>query len=124
MTLRYVSTLVLAGLVWGLLSVAPTQAQQAATLTGSVVGPNENPLPGANVVLLESDYGTAAGPDGSYTITGIEPGSYTARVTFVGYETVERELTLNAGTTTRSRFALERAPLQGEGVTVTVGSRA
>ena len=104
--------------------MGPAQAQQAATLTGSVVGPNENPLPGANVVLLESDYGTAAGPDGSYTITGIEPGTYTARVTFVGYETVERELTLNAGSTTRSRFALERSPLQGEGVTVTVGSRA
>ncbi|WP_263785737.1 TonB-dependent receptor [Salinibacter grassmerensis] len=124
MTLRYVSTLFLACLAWGLVAVGPAQAQQAATLTGSVEDANGAPLPGANVVLLDSDYGTATGATGEYTITDIEPGTYTVRVTFIGYQAVERGLTLNAGTRTRSRFTLERAPLQGEGVTVTVGSRA
>ncbi len=124
MTLRYGSLLVLAGLLWGLLGVGPTQAQQAASLTGSVEDPNGAPLPGANVVLLDSDYGTAVGPDGSYTITGIEPGTYTLRVTFVGYETVEEEITFEPGAEVTRIFTLERAALQGEGVTVTVGSRA
>jgi len=124
MTIRYVSSILLTSIVGLLLAAGTAFAQQGATLTGSVEDTNGNPLPGANVVLMDADYGTAVGPDGSYTIEGIEPGTYTARVTFVGYEAVEREVTLNAGTTTRSRFALERAPLQGEGVTVTVGSRA
>ncbi|WP_198598628.1 TonB-dependent receptor [Salinibacter altiplanensis] len=124
MTIRYASILLVVSFAWGLVAGAPAHAQQAATLSGRVVGPSENPLPGANVVFVDSDYGTATGPNGSYTITDIEPGSYTVRVTFVGYETVEREFALEAGTTAQGRFVLERAPLQGEGVTVTVGSRA
>ncbi len=99
-------------------------AQQAATLTGTVEDANGAPLPGANVVLLDSDYGTAAGADGSYSITGIDPGTYALRVTFVGYETIEGEIRFEPGEEVTRTFALERAPLQGEGVTVTVGSRA
>jgi len=123
MTLRYASTLLLAGLTWGLAAVA-APAQQAATLTGTVEDANGAPLPGANVVLLDSDYGTAAGADGSYSITGIEPGTYSIRVTFIGYETIEEEITFEGGAQVRRTFSMERAPLQGEGVTVTVGSRA
>jgi len=124
MTLRYLSTVLLTGIVWALLAGGSAFAQQTATLTGSVEDTNGNPLPGANVVLLDTDYGTAVSPDGSYTIRRIDPGTYTVRVTFVGYETTERQVTLEAGTRTRIRFQLERASLQGEGVTVTVGSRA
>ncbi|MCS3712859.1 iron complex outermembrane receptor protein [Salinibacter ruber] len=124
MMLRYASTLLLAGLTWGLAAVGAAPAQQAATLTGTVEDANGAPLPGANVVLLDSDYGTAAGADGSYSITGIDPGTYTLRVTFVGYETIEGEIRFEPGEEATRTFALERAPLQGEGVTVTVGSRA
>ncbi|MCS3639464.1 TonB-dependent receptor [Salinibacter ruber] len=122
--LRYASTLLLAGLTWGLAAVGAAPAQQAATLTGTVEDANGAPLPGANVVLLDSDYGTAAGADGSYSITGIDPGTYALRVTFVGYETIEGEIRFEPGEEATRTFALERAPLQGEGVTVTVGSRA
>ncbi len=122
--LRYASTLLLAGLTWGLAAVGAAPAQQAATLTGTVEDANGAPLPGANVVLLDSDYGTAAGADGSYSITGIDPGTYTLRVTFVGYETIEGEIRFEPGEEATRTFVLERAPLQGEGVTVTVGSRA
>jgi iron complex outermembrane receptor protein len=94
MTLRYLSSLLLASFVWILCAVGPTFAQQPATLTGSVEDTNGAPLPGANIVLLGSDYGTAAGADGSYSITGIEPGTYSVRVTFIGYETIEEEITL------------------------------
>jgi len=124
MTLRYLPSLFLAGFLWTLFAAGPTFAQQAATLAGSVEDPDGSPLPGANVVLVDSDYGTAVGADGSYSITGIEPGTYPLRVTFVGYEPVEEEITLEPGEEVTRTFVLERAPLQGEGVTVTVGSRA
>jgi len=124
MTIRYLLSLLLTGFVWVLFAGGPTFAQQSATLTGSVEDPNGQPLPGANVVLVDSDYGTAVGAEGSYSITGIEPGTYTLRVTFVGYETIEEEITFESGEEVTRTFALDRAPLQGEGVTVTVGSRA
>ena len=124
MTLRYLSTILLTGVAWALLATGVAFAQQTATLTGSVEDTNGNPLPGANVVLEDTDFGTAAGPDGSYTIDDIEPGTYDVRVTFVGYEPIEQEVTLEPGAEVTRTFSMERAPLQGEGVTVTVGSRA
>ncbi|PSQ72576.1 MAG: ligand-gated channel, partial [Bacteroidetes bacterium QH_6_64_77] len=124
MSLRYLSTIVLASLTWAFLAAGTVVAQQTATLTGSVEDSEGNPLPGANVVLEDTDFGTAAGPDGSYTIDEIEPGTYDVRVTFVGYEPIEQEVTLEPGAEVTRTFSMERAPLQGEGVTVTVGSRA
>ena len=124
MTIRYAFTVLLASLAWALWAAGPAAAQQNATLMGRVVDTGGGPLPGANVVLLDADYGTAAGPDGSYSIDGIAPGTYTVRVTFVGYESIEEELSFEAGADVRRTFTMERAPLQGEGVTVTVGSRA
>ena len=110
---------------FGLLVLAvPVQAQQSASLTGEVTDTNGEPLPGANVVLMDSDFGTAAGTDGSYAITGIDPRTYTVRVTFVGYQTIEDEIAFGGGEDVERNFSMERAPLQGEGVTITVGSRA
>ena len=110
---------------FGLLLLAvPVQAQQSASLTGEVTDTNGEPLPGANVVLMDSDFGTAAGADGSYAITGIDPGTYTVRVTFVGYQTIEDEVTFDGGEEVSRSFTMERAPLRGEGITITVGSRA
>jgi iron complex outermembrane receptor protein len=63
------------------------------------------------------------GADGSYTITGIDPDTYTVRVTFIGYRRIEQEVALEPGETVTRDFTMERAPLQGEGVTVTVGAR-
>lgn len=97
---------------------------QTGTLQGRVLHENEEPLPGANVVLRDTEYGTATRSDGRYRITGIEPGQYTAAVTFVGFRPATVEVTIRAGSQTVQNFTLEEAPLQARGVTVTVGSRA
>mgnify|MGYP006284520405 CR=1 FL=1 len=124
MTLRYFSTVFLAGLAWVLFAGGLALAQQPATLSGTVEDTNGSPLPGANVVLQDTDYGTAAGADGSYSIEDITPGTYTVRVSFVGYEVIEQEITLSAGANVTRTFTLASAPLQGEEVIVTVGSRS
>jgi len=99
-------------------------AQQSGTLTGTVADTEGNPLPGANVVLDGTDFGTATESDGAYRIANIPPGSYTIRVTFVGYRAEERDVTVEAGAERTEDFTLESAALRGEGVTVTIGSRA
>jgi iron complex outermembrane receptor protein len=100
-------------------------AQQTGTLTGRVADTDNQPLAGANVVLRGTDFGTATGSDGRYRITGIEPGRYDVVVSFIGYQ--EQAVTgvqIEAGETVQRDFTLTEAPLRGEGVTVTVGSRA
>jgi len=121
---RYLTGMLLAAMAWFCVAVAPAGAQQTGTLTGTVTSTDGTPLTGANVVLAGTQKGTATGPDGSYRITSIQPGDYTVRVTFVGYEQVEREISIQGGSTRTMNVDLEVAPLQGEGVTVTVGSRA
>ena len=122
--LRTLATILLAGIVCLLSGATPAAAQQFGTLTGTVTDTEGEPLPGANVILVGTQKGTSVGEDGSYQITQIEPGEYTVRVSFVGYKTVEREDTFQLGRTVTQNFRLEVAPLMGEGVTVTVGSRA
>jgi len=123
MTLRSLATILLAGIVYLFVGASPAVAQQYGTLTGTVTDTEGEALPGANVVLVGTQKGTSVGADGSYRLTQISPGEYTVRVSFVGYKTVERETTFQAGRTVTQNFRLEVAPLMGEGVTVTVGSR-
>ena len=99
-------------------------AQDPGTLTGTVADTAGEPLPGANVVLQRTDLGTAAGADGTYRISGIDPGTYTVRVSFVGFQATSREITIEAGTEHTENFTLQERALRGEGITVTVGSRA
>ncbi len=58
--------------------------------TGSVSGTVQDTdtgelLPGANIFIVELERGAATNADGEYTIIGIPAGTYTFRVTFIGY---------------------------------------
>src|SRR5690606_26550767 len=78
-------------------------------------------LEGATI-LLDQD-GAQAGAtftnsDGFYVIGGIEPGTYTLRVSHIGYAPLAETLVLEVGNRTRS-VGLDVNPLQLEGVLVT-----
>lgn len=58
--------------------------------TGSVSGIVQDTdtgelLPGANIFIVELDRGAATDIDGEYAILGIPAGTYTIRVTYIGY---------------------------------------
>src|SRR5699024_8211186 len=53
-----------------------------------------------------------------------EAGTYTLRITFIGYQALETELTFGSGETVKQTFKLEPRAVKGEEVTVTIGSRA
>jgi len=71
--------------------------------TGSIVGKlidremNDEPLPFANVLIKGTAKGTTSDFDGLYELSGLEPGTYTIVYSFLGYETVERTVTVEAG---------------------------
>ncbi len=65
-------------------------AQDKATLTGNVTDSDDgNPLPGANIVLVGTTMGAASSVSGNFTVGNIPPGTYTVRVSFIGYEISE-----------------------------------
>lgn len=77
------------------------------------------PLPGANVVIQDTNTGTTTDGSGEYELE-VEPGTYTIVVTFVGYTRESQEVTVEAGERVVADFELSSAPMQMEEV-VTVG---
>ena len=63
----------------------PLQGTITGTVTDSVSG---EPLPGVNVVISGTTQGTATGPEGTFTISNVEPGTYDLQASFVGYATL------------------------------------
>ena len=73
---------------------------QTGAIQGTVVdGRLEQGLAGANVRLQNTLRGASTGQDGSFTIAGIPEGQYVLIVTYVGYERVEKDVTVTADET-------------------------
>jgi len=58
----------------------------------------KEPLPGANVVLKGTNYGTTSDFDGNFTLEA-PSGSYTLVITYLGYDSFSKKFNLSAGQT-------------------------
>lgn len=94
--------------------------QQTGTITGQVISAADSSvLPGVNVLVVGTQQGASTGADGTYEITGVEPGTYTLRASFVSYgDETEEEVQVQAGETTVVDFALQEAQVGLEEVVV------
>ncbi len=91
----------------GLAMAGSAFAQGTGTLTGTVKNAKGEPLPFANVVILGSKQGAMTDTDGSYTVKNIPVGTYSVRVSFLGYEPQERNFQVNPGQTVTLNFELK-----------------
>lgn len=79
-------SILILGLILGL---AWTAAAQNGIIKGIVLdGKNNEPIPFADVVIENSTAGTSTDLDGTYELSGLEPGLYNVVVSFLGYKTV------------------------------------
>ncbi len=62
---------------------------QIVSLSGIVTDNDSIPLEAATIIIKGTTLGAATDKKGLYRINGIKPGSYTVRISLVGYETVE-----------------------------------
>jgi len=79
---------------------------QNGNLIGHISDENGFPLPGANIVLNESEYYGISDFDGNFTILNITKGSFALKISYVGYETHESLISIIAGTTTKNDITL------------------
>jgi len=56
---------------------------------------NGKTLPGASIMLNNTFKATASNADGSYALSKLSRGSYILKVSFIGYQTVEKQLDIN-----------------------------
>lgn len=78
----------------------------ALTLKGFVKDNNGAPLAGAIVDPMFSMQEVVTGPDGSYTITAMGPGTYLIKVSKMDYATVEKEITIGVDSNLKQDFTL------------------
>lgn len=95
------------------------KAQERAGLNGYITeAANGEVIWGANVVLKETSYGSATNSSGFYTISRVPAGEYVAQISFIGFKSVERNITLEPGETLRLDVELEEAGLEMEDVVI------
>lgn len=86
---------------------------QDASLRGSITDASSGQgIQGVNVVLRNAAgdrRGTVTNGDGFFLLTRIEPGQYTLRISFIGFETVHDTLNLQAGENPSIQVALVEA---------------
>lgn len=100
---------------------------QNATLAGKVTDSETGDiLPGANVVVSAADVQTGAASTGTgeYLVKNLPPGTYTVRVSYIGYEaqTVE-SVTLAAGESKTLDFALKLTGINVNPISISASRR-
>jgi len=86
------------------------------TLTGIVTDEEGSPLAGAAVQIAGSRLGTTTDLDGRYRLNGIESGEYRVRFSFLGFETVYKNVALSEDRSLN--VSMEPATYVSEAVTI------
>lgn len=103
-----------------LISLTVTNIYSQGTLKGVVTDSlTKSELIGANLFLQGTSIGAATNIEGKYAITSIPAGSYTVKVSYIGYKPKEYSVDIKAGATTELNVQLSMDVLVGEEVVVT-----
>src|SRR3972149_3018371 len=88
--MRQLQNLIVVILLLTIASVSPLWSGTTGKITGTVTDKKTGePLPGANIVVLETTLGTTTDLDGRYTILEVPPGTYDVQISFVGYQKIK-----------------------------------
>lgn len=97
---------------------------QTGSLKGHVFDKSTNePLIGANVILEKTSIGVATDRDGTYVLRGIPVGRYSVKVSYIGYVSVRKDITMVQDGALEETFTLEPQALLGETITVLAQAR-
>jgi len=78
-----------------------------------------DPLPGANIMILETTMGSASDVNGDYLILNINPGKYKVRAQMIGYTAMSVvDVVINGDLTTTIDFPLTSEVIEGDEVVV------
>lgn len=93
-------------------------AQSGYSLSGKIVSADSQPLPGASVHILNTNYIAITGADGSFEIKDIPQGKYRLQISALGYAAKEQAVEVS-GQSAPLSVSLSEASTQLEAVVVT-----
>lgn len=77
------------------------------TVRGRIIDVAKQTLPGASVYIEKLHTGVTSDVNGFYTFPNLEPGTYTVKVSYVGYSPAEVKITIPAGRTLEKDVVLK-----------------
>jgi iron complex outermembrane receptor protein len=95
---------------------------QSFSISGKVTDVQLNPLPGVNIILQGTDFGTASNKNGIFNITNLSNGTYKLKFSAVGYEDVLRDVEIK-NQSVKIEIKMETKAVETEQVIVTAGKR-
>ncbi len=100
---------------------SPLSAQDGTgRVRGKVTnGANGAPVASAQVQIVGERQGGLTAADGTYLISGIAPGARTVRVRALGYQALDKAVTVTAGAAATADFAITAAPVALNEIVVT-----
>lgn len=79
----------------------------------------KEPIPGVNVLVVGTTFGSATDLDGNFSINNVDVGSYQVRISSVGYNTVVKpDVIVNSAKPAELLVNLTQAVIEFEGITV------
>lgn len=96
---------------------------QNATIKGKVTDTDGAPLTGASLLVVGKSAGTATDANGMYTLQ-VQAGTFTLEVSYLGYETTSRSISVKAGETVTADFSLAEGSLIAEEIVVSASRQA
>ena len=96
-----------------------------SSVTGKIQGfvfdeKTREPIPYANVVVLNSEMGAATDADGNFFILNVAPGTYTVEVSYLGYQTKRvADVLVEYNKTARLEVSLRPSAIELSPITVT-----
>ncbi|MDO7851974.1 SusC/RagA family TonB-linked outer membrane protein [Hymenobacter convexus] len=103
----------------------PSGAQaQTGSVSGRVTDSKNEGIPGATVLIDGTTLGGSSNIDGTYSIQNVPAGPHTLVISFVGYNSVRRPITVTSGQNTEASAGLtENATQLSEAVVVGYGTQ-
>lgn len=97
-----------------------TFSQEKGKIKGTVVDANTGEvLPGSNVMVVNTDFGTATDIDGIFEILGLQKGKHLLKISFTGYISTEEEVEVLPNKTTVLSVKLAKTVYDMDAVVVT-----
>lgn len=106
-SLQRTSILAAAMAVLLLLTGAAVAQRGTGVISGRVVDKQGAVLPGAQVQLQPKILSVATNGQGEFTITGLAPGEYTVKISYVGFQDFSSQVTIKAGQAVRVNATLQ-----------------
>ncbi|MDO7876115.1 SusC/RagA family TonB-linked outer membrane protein [Hymenobacter sp. ASUV-10] len=105
-------------------AVTGAWAQTTGSVSGRITDEKNEGVPGATVIIDGTTFGGSSNMDGTYSIQNVPAGPQTLVISYVGYNTVRRPVTVVAGANTEVSAGLtENATALSEAVVIGYGTQ-